>query len=234
MLSQNLFTCEVHMTLKRIFTCLLALAMIACFSTVAQAEPWIGPRVPLAYFATTGTGQSDQGIPPDPYETFSYDLALLEAGIENFNVVYYTSVLPRDSYEVSLDAVKKTFTHGAVLESIMAKAGGEKGDTVCAGIGRVWAVDSGGAYIGGFAAEYEYVYNKQTVDPATAEANAKKQLMASLNHELSIRGLSQQPNRPMKFNITSLQITENYGIALAALGFITFDYPKVAPPNSME
>lgn len=202
---------------------LAACAALLLFASLAHAQTGFGPRIPTAYFATTGTGQSDQGIPPDPYETFSYDLALLQAGIENFNVMYYTSVLPPESYEVPLSEVKPLIHHGSVLEAIMAKAGGLKGDTVAAGIGRVWAQDQSGKFIGGFAAEYEYVYSGQSVSPEQAYADAKKQLTASLNHELSIRGLKQQGD--MVFNITSLQITQNYGIALAALGFVNFEYP---------
>lgn len=210
----------------------IALSVLALFLTLALASPSLagerfGPRIPTAYFATTGTGQSDQGIPPDPYETFSYDLALLEAGIENFNVVYYTSVLPPESYEVALASVKPHIHHGSVLETIMAKAGGVKGDTVCAGVGRVWAKDSSGKIIGGFAAEYERVYSGQTVDKGTAASEARKQLAASLNHELSIRGLTQDGD--MRYDITSLIITKKYGMALSALGFVGFIYPDEFP-----
>jgi len=191
------------------------------------AESRFGPRIPTTYFVTTGTGESDQGIPPDPYETFSYDLALLEAGIENFNVVYYTSVLPPESKEVSFESVKHTFHHGAVLETIMAKAGGVKGDTVAAGIGRVWAVDDKGKTIGGFAAEYERVYSKQKVSAEKTRTDAIKQLASSLKHELDIRGLKQKGD--MVFDTTSLYIKKNYGIALAALGFVNFIYPDQIP-----
>jgi pyruvoyl-dependent arginine decarboxylase len=191
------------------------------------ADATFGPRIPTTYFVTTGVGESNQGIPPDPYETFSYDLALLDAGIENFNVVYYTSVLPPESKEVPIEKVKPYFHHGAVLEAILAKAGGKKWDTVAAGVGRVWATDAKGNFIGGFAAEYERIYAQQKIDPETAKKDAIRQLTASLNHELSIRGLKQHGE--MKFNTTSLQIRKNYGMALAALGFVGFVYPE-APP----
>jgi len=210
-----------------LFPGLCALTLVLTLTIPAMAGQGFGPRIPTAYFATTGTGQSDQGIPPDPYETFSYDLALLEAGIENFNVVYYTSVLPPESYEVPLDAVRPHIHHGSVLETIMAKAGGVKGDTVCAGVGRVWAKDKSGKAIGGFAAEYERVYAGETVNKATAEADAHKQLTASLNHELSIRGLVQDGE--MRFDITSLVIERKYGMALSALGFVGFIYPEEYP-----
>ena len=192
-------------------------------SCIAVADTSLGVRVPTAYIATTGSGQSNDGIPPDPYETFSYDLALQEAGIENFNVIYYTSVLPPESYEISLEEAKKHFHHGAVLESIMAKAGGVKGDTAVAGIGRVWAKEpKTGKSIGGFAAEYEFVYHKQKVSTEQAHEDAKAQLTKSLNHELSIRGLEQVGD--MSFDITSLHIEKKYGIVLAQLGFLSFTY----------
>jgi arginine decarboxylase len=204
------------------------LLLLACAvglpASPVLAESESGPRIPTAYFVTTGTGESDQGIPPDPYETFSYDIALLNARIENFNVVYYTSVLPLESFEVPIDSVVSSFHHGAVLETIMAKTGGEKGDTVVAGVGRVWAVDSMGTPIGGFAAEYERNYPQEDVSPETARADAITQLTASLQHELDIRGLEQTGD--MRFDVASLHIQKNYGIALAALGFVGFIYPE--------
>ena len=193
----------------------------------AAAETLTGPRIPTAYFATTGTGQSDDGIPPDPYETFSYDLALLAAGIEDFNVMYYTSVIPPESYEVPLtDELKRHFRHGSILETIMAKAGGVKGETVVAAVGRVWAVDSGGNPVGGYAAEYEFVYAAE-IDRAMAEKHAKAHIDKSLDHELKIRNLTRSGER--KYNIAVTYITQHYGMALAALCFLNFEYPEPLP-----
>jgi arginine decarboxylase len=213
------------------FAVLAAVAAVAA-ALPACAETGFGPRVPTAYFATTGTGESDEGIPPDPYETFSYDLALLDAGIENFNVVYYTSVLPPESYEVERADAEKYFDHGAVLETIMAKAGGVKGDTVAAGIGRIRAADEEGVVIGGFAAEYERVYDNTEVPPEQAKEDATAQLTKSLEHELDIRGFKQVGD--MQFDVTSLYIKKNYGMALAALGFVNFIYPDLMPLREEE
>ena len=41
-----------------------------------------------------------QGGGTDPWETGSYDLALEEARIEDFNIVAYTSVVPPEATEV--------------------------------------------------------------------------------------------------------------------------------------
>ena len=61
-----------------------------------------------------------QGGGNNPWETGSYDLALEMAGIENFNIVTYTSCIPAEANEVPVNAVKHMFHHGAVLESIQA------------------------------------------------------------------------------------------------------------------
>lgn len=219
------------MMIHRSISVFLFIVLLFCCGLV-NAHTLLGVRVPTAYFATTGTGQSDEGLPPDPYETFSYDLALQEAGIENFNVIYYTSVLPPESYEIPLNEARKYFHHGAVLESIMAKAGGVKGDTVAAGVGRIWAIDPvTKKKIGGFAAEYEFIYNGEKVSSKKAEQDAKAQLTKSLKHELTIRNLEQTGN--IEFNITSLHIEKNYGIALAQLGFVNFIYLDPVPVKDM-
>jgi arginine decarboxylase len=211
---------------------IIALLALVVAGTAVGASSTFGPRIPTTYFVTTGVGESDQGIPPDPYETFSYDIALLNAGIENFNVVYYTSVLPPESQEVPIEDVKPYFHHGAVLEAILAKAGGKKGDTVAAGVGRVWATNAEGNAIGGFAAEYERVYEQKHVDAEAAKKEAVRQLTASLNHELSIRGLKQKGE--MVFDTTCLNIRKNYGMALAALGFVNFIFPDKTPVKKSE
>ena len=67
----------------------------------------VGVRYPTLAFITSGGGQSNEGIPPQAYETFCYDSALLEAKIENFNIVPYTSVLPKDLSIVKSDDIKQ-------------------------------------------------------------------------------------------------------------------------------
>ena len=215
------------MKLNKAWRVLFLVCLLTLITLPAFATNQFGPRIPTTYFVTTGVGESDEGILPDPYETFSYDIALLDAGIQNFNVVYYTSVLPPEANEVPIETVRRHFHHGAVLEAIMAKAGGKKGDTVAAGIGRVWAIDDEGKTIGGFAAEYERIYTQQMVDTDKAKTDATEQLKASLEHELIIRGLRQKGD--MKFNVTSLYIEKTYGMALAAIGFVNFIYPPPLP-----
>ena len=90
----------------------------------------LGTRYPILAFHTGGAGQADDGIPPQPFETFCYDSALLQAKIQDFNVIPYTSVLPPELYGniVPVEQVEKSFKHGAVLEVIMAGNGARSCD----------------------------------------------------------------------------------------------------------
>src|SRR5438309_9756364 len=72
----------------------------------------IGCRIPKDYFWVIGWGESDVGI-----ETGSYDAALTMAGVENFNVMLYTSVLPPEAVELRH---LPDIHHGSVLEGIIA------------------------------------------------------------------------------------------------------------------
>ena len=111
-----------------------------------------GVRYPTLAFITGGAGQSNDGIPPQPFETFCYDSALLEAKIENFNIVPYTSVLPKELYGniVDVNKVSNRFKHGAVLEVIMAGNGANKDEhkAIATGVGICWGKDKKGELIG--------------------------------------------------------------------------------------
>ena len=159
-----------------------------------------GTRYPIFGFVTGGTGAFNDGIPPQPYETFAYDLALHQAGIENFNVIPYTSVLPPEMrgnlvsiteetntkfpYLPYRPDVRKQFHHGAVLEVIIAGSGANYAEhkAIATGVGIVWAKKDG-KFIGGFAAEYVQYYDSK-IDDEIAAAEARMWLNKSLNHEL--------------------------------------------------
>ena len=94
----------------------------------------LGNRVPYEYFITKGKGESDVGSTFLPYETGSYDAALNDAGIQNCNVIEYTSVMPAESKEISKEAGIKRLQWGEVLECIKAQANGDKGDKISVGV----------------------------------------------------------------------------------------------------
>jgi len=80
----------------------------------------ISNRLPYEYFVTTGRGQSDAGSKGLPFETGSYDAALNDAGIENANIMVYSSVIPTEAKEISKEEGLGRIKWGQVIESIKA------------------------------------------------------------------------------------------------------------------
>jgi len=197
----------------------------------------LGNRIPYEYFVTMGHNDTDLGPGDDPWETGSYDLALMDASIENFNVLKYTSVLPPESREINLSEAREYFHHGAAIETIMSDLNGEKGDTLCTGVGRIWVRTLEGALIGGFAAEYKEKYENKTVPEEQARADAKDALHTSLMGEVNRRynGSEYQFSEPT-YAIDYLQVQKNYGTSLVALCWVNYIFPQteIAGNVSME
>ncbi len=187
----------------------------------------IGVRYPTLAFITGGRGQSNDGIPPQPFETFCYDSALLEAKIENFNIVPYTSVLPKELYGniVAVDKVAQHFKHGAVLEVIMAANGANRDEhkAIATGVGICWGRDKKGELIGGWAAEY-VEYFDTPIDDEIAEGHAKMWLNKSLSHELEIRGVEKHSEFQMFHNFVNIE--QQFGYCLTCLGFLNFEHAE--------
>ena len=164
-----------------------------------------GVRFPTLAFITGGTGQANEGIPPQPFETFCYDSALMEAKIENFNVVPYTSVLPKEVY-------------GNIVPVDEHKA-------IATGVGICWGKDDKGQLIGGWAAEYVEFFDTH-IDDDIARGHAEMWLNKSLNHELELRGVAKHSEFQLYHNY--LNITEQFGYCLTCLGFLNFENAEPA------
>ncbi len=184
----------------------------------------VGTRYPTLAFHTGGVGQADDGIPPQPFETFCYDSALTQAKIQDFNVVPYTSVLPPELYNniVPVDKVSKFFKHGAVLEVIIAGNGASINEhrAIATGVGVCWGKDKDGKLIGGWAAEY-VEYFPTYIDDEIAKGHAEMWLNKSLNHELELRGVEKHSEFQLFHNY--INITQQFAYCLTALGFLNFE-----------
>ncbi len=184
----------------------------------------VGTRYPTLAFHTGGVGQADDGIPPQPFETFCYDSALTQAKIQDFNVVPYTSVLPPELYNniVPVDKVSKFFKHGAVLEVIIAGNGASINEhrAIATGVGVCWGKDKDGKLIGGWAAEY-VEYFPTYIDDEIAKGHAEMWLNKSLNHELELRGIEKHSEFQLFHNY--INITQQFAYCLTALGFLNFE-----------
>lgn len=184
----------------------------------------LGTRYPTLAFHTGGAGQADDGIPPQPFETFCYDSALTQAKIQDFNVVPYTSVLPPELFGniVPVEKVEKHFKHGAVLEVIMAGHGADVAEhkAIATGIGICWGKDKKGNFLGGWAAEYVEFFDT-FIDDDIAKAHCEMWLTKSLNHELMLRDVEKHSD--FQFFHNFVNIKQRFGYSLTALGFLNFE-----------
>lgn len=179
-----------------------------------KAEPkglLIGNRVPKDYFITQGTGESDITI-----HAGSYHLALKNAGIERSNIMTYSSILPTIA---NLIEKPVDYTHGEVMESIMAVAHGNKGERISAGIIYGWLYDKlTGEKFGGLVCEHNGSFTEDKLE---------FMLNASLS-ELYINGFDEHYElRDITLLKESFVPDKVYGTALVALCFTNYYYPII-------
>ena len=139
--------------------------------------------VPKKIFFVKGKGFSSNS------KLRSFEEALREAGIEKFNIVRVSSIIPPFCEEVSKDEGIKELKTGQVVYSVMSKISSNRKDIViCASIGAAKPVN---------AEDYGYLSEKHTLDEdpgkiaEIAEALAAEMLATthgdSINPSLNIR-----------------------------------------------
>jgi arginine decarboxylase len=184
----------------------------ASHSAPTYAE--VGCRIPKDYFWVIGWGESDVGI-----ETGSYDAALTMAGIENYNVMLYTSVLPPEAVELRH---LPDIHHGSVLEGILAIQHTERpGTRITTGVllARVHR-KSDNSLLGGFACEYA---GHGTLEEA--QANLRQAM-----NELFARRYSPALHT-LHFGKTVVRTftpQKSFGTILVGIGFASYLVPVVS------
>jgi arginine decarboxylase len=215
-----------------------------------DAAATYGNRIPKSWYWFQGLGVSSQGYGDNPYETFAYDIALKKGGVEDYNVVPYTSVLPRIAYgnipapQIAPDGTitrpdSVRVTPGSVLEVIMSQQGmtvppGETW-TIATGLGIRWAAEAKtpGTLRNGYAAEYIKVYRDATRQKQ-AEQAAKDAVMAALEHELGMRGLVPYSAEPDPTLVVLANDVDNrkgtgplYATQITGLGCYEYVFPPI-------
>ncbi len=170
----------------------------------------VGCRVPRSFFVATGTGQSNHDI-----HAGSYHLALRAAGVENYNHMRYSSILPGIAREVPKPA---TYTHGAVLETIAAQCDSTAGEIATAGIVYSWLIDP----------KTDHKYGGLVCERAAhlPEEDVKRLLETSLQ-EIYEDGYSQYQLSTPRFIMSSFTPEKKHGTALAIIGFVDYVFPLV-------
>ncbi|MEM7022285.1 MAG: pyruvoyl-dependent arginine decarboxylase [Pseudomonadota bacterium] len=165
----------------------------------------LGNRVPRDWFWFQGLGVSNQGYGDDPYHTIAFDIALRRGGVEDYNLMSYSSVLPAAAYgnilkaEVGQDGsiprpANIDVTPGSVLEVIMAARSmtvpAGRTFAVATGLGLRWAANpkTPETLRNGYVVVYDKSY-EMAESKAAAQAEARTGLEASLQHILDIREL---------------------------------------------
>jgi arginine decarboxylase len=203
-----------------------------------------GCRIPYNYFTTIGGGEANVGGGDDDaaFETGSYDAALNDANIEDFNIIKYTSVIPSQSIEVTLNEAKKSFVMGSVLETIMAQKNGVKGEKITAAVlltAIYKKVKDKPVYMGSYAVEYS----------GQASPEEARSILCKNATNLCIRRRfgSIKNSKIIKFNekmltdknyilhadkfiVKSMTVKKQFGTVLAAIGFISYINPIFRPP----
>jgi len=178
-----------------------------------QSSVIVGNRIPRKFFWTSGVGESDITI-----HAGSYHLALKEAGIEQYNIMVYSSILPAIAEETSKPK-NEEIIHGSVMETIMAVSNGEKGKRLTAGIIYGWLYHKiTGKKYGGLVCEYSGHED---------EPEARKSLHASLK-ELYTNGFSEDYElKDIRIQSRSLIPKKRFGTAIVAIGFRDYVYPVI-------
>lgn len=195
----------------------------------------LGNRVPYEYFITSGKGESNAGSEGLPYETGSYDEALTNAGIENANVIEYTSVIPTHAKQISKEEGLKRIQWGEVLECIKAQANGPKGKYISSAVMTTEVTDPQGKYLGGFACEYSGSGTKK---------EAEKSLEKSITGIIERRNMGKitggaklyENNKTDKgyvihpgkiFVYEGLKVKEHHGTVLTSICFVSYKFPML-------
>jgi len=168
-------------------------------------------RIPKDYFITKGRGESDITV-----HAGSYHLALKDAGIEMYNIMTYSSILPRIATRVERPA--KT-VHGAVMETIMAVSNAPKGKRATAGIIYGWLFDKRTKEkYGGLVCEY---------NGPLSEDEAREQLKQSLN-ELYENGYSDDYEmKDLTLISDSFTPKKKFGTVIVSLCFTSYLFPVI-------
>jgi arginine decarboxylase len=195
----------------------------------------LGNRVPYEYFITSGSGQSNVGSEGLPYETGSYDAALTKAGIQNANIIEYTSVIPTGAKEIPKEEGLKRLQWGEVLECIKAQRNGDKGEFISSAVMTTDVYDPNGKFLGGFACEYSGSGTKE---------EAERSLEGSIDGIIERRnfGRTEGGAKMYKDNITdkgykyhpgkifvydSLDVEDHHGTVLTSICFISYRFPEL-------
>jgi arginine decarboxylase len=200
----------------------------------------LGNRIPYEYFITKGKGESDAGSKFLPYETGSFDAALNNAGIQNANIVEYTSVMPIEAKEITKEEGIKRMQWGEVLECIKAQANGAKGSTLSAAVMTTSIHDPSDKYLGGFACEYSGSETREQIEKSLEKSiegmierrgyGIVKGGIKMYKENITNTGYKIHPGKIFEYE--SLDVKKAHGSVLVAICFVSYKYPTLTSTST--
>ena len=165
-------------------------------------------RIPNEFFITKGSGGSELALHPG-----SYHMALHDAGIAEFNIINYSSVLPATAKLVTIDEIDLP-PFGSELCTIMAHADGMYGEHISVGIIYAWLYkdESCEEKIGGIVCELAGYFDVESLEKRLYSVIEDMHLKTFYKYYLG------EPD----VTIESLLIDKRYGSALVAMCFVNY------------
>ena len=178
----------------------------------------VGNLIPNTFFIAKGSGDSDL-----EKHAGSYHMALFDAGIADFNIMTYSSVIPATAHPVMMDEVDLP-PFGSELKTIMAVSHGYQDECISAGLVYAWMYkdENFDEKAGGLVCEVSGRYRIEELEA---------RLIRVIN-DLHQRTYSRFYLGDLNFVTEGMTIERRYGTALAALCFTDFIMPDSADGSS--
>ncbi len=155
--------------------------------------------IPKKVFFTTGVGRHKDAL-------VSFELALRDAGIEKYNLVYVSSIFPPNCEIISKEEGLKELKPGQIVFCVMAKMTSNKaGKKIFASLGVAIPEDKN---LNGYLTEYYGYYENEDVGKY-AEDMAEYMLKTAFNAKVA-----------KKFNVTAIADVKDYTTVVATAVFI--------------
>lgn len=173
----------------------------------------VGNLIPRTFFITKGSGESDLEM-----HAGSYHMALHDAGICDFNIMTYSSVIPATAVLTTMDEIDLP-PFGSEMKTIMAVSHGTQDEFVSAGVVYSWMYsdENFDHKVGGLVCEVSGRYLIEELESR----------LTRVITDLHDKTYSQYFLGELNFVTEGITIEKRYGTALAGLCFIDFEQPEI-------
>ncbi len=173
----------------------------------------VGNLIPNTFFVAKGSGDSNL-----EKHAGSYHMALHDAGIADYNIMTYSSVIPATAHLTTMDEADLP-PFGSELKTIMAVSHGHQDEFVSAGIIYAWMYkdEELNEKVGGLVCEVSGRYRIEELE---------SRLIRVIN-DLHQRTYFRHYLGDLNFITEGITITKRYGSAIAALCFTDFIQPEI-------